>query len=201
MYLSDTWIIGLPKSLSNLHNLQILKLGCYVISKLLDGLGNIMNLNLRYLDTMQTPPKDMLKGINKLKISIFLKWLVIGRDQGAKIEALWKRPNLHNTTWISILENIATCSEAFEVRSMEYNNIYYLYFQWSLDSYHFVNSWKKIVDNMTNLNLNSYLICCMLPSLRQLSSLKRQNIERFDGLETTAINIKMILLWPYPFHL
>ncbi|XP_061361281.1 putative disease resistance RPP13-like protein 1 [Gastrolobium bilobum] len=130
--LSYTGIKTLPGSLSNLHNLQTLKLRhCPQLIMLPSDMQNLVNL--RHLDIRGTVLKDMPRGMSKLKHLQLLSDFVVGEHEENGIKELGELSNLHGSLWISKLENVTSIGEAREARIMDKTHIENLILEWSSD--------------------------------------------------------------------
>ncbi|XP_020225721.1 putative disease resistance protein At3g14460 [Cajanus cajan] len=128
--LSKTSIQTLPESLSNLFNLQTLKLlECIKLTMLPSGMQNLENL--RHLDIRGTSLEVMPQGMSKLKHLQVLSYFVVGKQEENGIKELGELSNLHGSLWIRKLENITDGGEAGEARIMYKTHIKDLSLEWS----------------------------------------------------------------------
>ncbi|KAJ1437065.1 Virus X resistance protein-like, coiled-coil domain [Sesbania bispinosa] len=128
--LSNTSINTLPESLSNLYNLQTLKLfGCHKLTMLPSGMQNLVNL--RHLDIRGTCFKEMPQGLSKLKHLQLLSYFAVGKHEENGIKELGELSNLHGSLWIRKLESVTSSVEAGEARLMDKTHIKNLFLQWS----------------------------------------------------------------------
>ncbi|XP_057745639.1 putative disease resistance RPP13-like protein 1 [Arachis stenosperma] len=129
--LSDTPIVTLPESMSNLYNLQTLKLRkCRGLKKLPSKMQDLVNL--RHLDITATNLEEMPKGMSKLKKLQMLSDYIVGKHEENGIGELGELVNLQGSFRIEKLENVADSSEAWKARMVDKKYITHLRLSWSL---------------------------------------------------------------------
>ncbi|QHO25631.1 Putative disease resistance RPP13-like protein [Arachis hypogaea] len=128
--LSGTPIVTLPESMSNLYNLQTLKLReCGNLKKLPSKMQDLVNL--RHLDITKTKLEEMPKGMSKLKELQMLSYYIVGKHEENGIGELGELVNLRGSFSIEKLENVADSSEAWKARMVDKKYITHLYLWWS----------------------------------------------------------------------
>ncbi|KAJ1436930.1 Virus X resistance protein-like, coiled-coil domain [Sesbania bispinosa] len=131
--LSETSIKTLPESLSNLYNLQTLKLyRCKMLTMLPSGMQNLVNL--QHLNVIGTDLKRMPQGISKLKHLQILSEFVVCEHEENGMRELGELIKLHKSLCIRKLENITSSDEAQDARIMDKIHIEDLFLEWSLGS-------------------------------------------------------------------
>ncbi|XP_016184669.1 putative disease resistance RPP13-like protein 1 [Arachis ipaensis] len=168
-YLDLSWtdIVALPESLSNLYNLQTLKLlGCRKLKMLPVGMKDLVNL--RHLDIRVTQLREMPKGMSKLKNLQFLSDYVVGKREENKITELGALANLQQSISICELENVVNGSEALMARMSDKDGIDSMMLGWSFDE----------VDEDT---VDSKMERDILDKLRPHTNLKQLQIKGYRG--------------------
>ncbi|RYR70728.1 hypothetical protein Ahy_A02g005040 isoform C [Arachis hypogaea] len=128
--LSGQPVMMLPESLSNLYNLQTLKLrDCSNLKKLPTNMQDLVNLC--HLDIHGTDLEDMPKGMNKLKDLQFLSDYVVGKHEENGIGELGELANLHGTFYVQKLENVISSVAASNARMDEKIHLNDLSLKWS----------------------------------------------------------------------
>ncbi|KAL1369267.1 hypothetical protein AAHE18_02G183700 [Arachis hypogaea] len=128
--LSGTPIVTLPESMSNLYNLQTLKLRrCRGLKKLPSNMQNLVNL--RHLDIKGTDLKEMPKNMSKLKDLQFLSFYIVGKHEENGLGELGELTHLHGSLRIEKLENVKNSGEASNARMDEKIHLNALYLEWS----------------------------------------------------------------------
>ncbi|MED6145275.1 hypothetical protein PIB30_023515 [Stylosanthes scabra] len=128
--LSYTSIVTLPESMSNLYNLQTLKLsGCEGLKKLPSKMQDMVNL--RHLHIEETNLVEMPKGMSKLKDLQILSCYVVGKHEENGIAELGELVNLRGSIGIEKLENVVNSGEAWKARMVDKKYISRLFLEWS----------------------------------------------------------------------
>ncbi|MED6215153.1 hypothetical protein PIB30_110620, partial [Stylosanthes scabra] len=128
--LSGTRIMTLPESVSNLYNLQTLKLsGCAGLKKLPSKMQDLVNL--RHLDIEKTNLEEMPKGMSKLKDLQILDYYIVGKHAENGIGELGELVNLQGSFRIGKLENVVNSGEAWKARLVDKKYISDLWLEWS----------------------------------------------------------------------
>ncbi|KAG8646233.1 putative disease resistance protein At3g14460 [Manihot esculenta] len=109
--LSYTNVKRLPKSFSDLHNLQTLKLYmCMELVELNAGIGNLtnlMHLDLRGTYNLQEMPREIANLTNLQTLSKF----IVGKGNGLGIKELMKFPHLEGKLQIEGLHNVVNIQD------------------------------------------------------------------------------------------
>ncbi|XP_020991699.1 putative disease resistance RPP13-like protein 1 isoform X1 [Arachis duranensis] len=164
--LSGQPVMMLPESLSNLYNLQTLKLrDCSNLKKLPTNMQDLVNL--RHLDIHGTDLEDMPKGMNKLKDLQFLSDYVVGKHEENGIGELGELANLHGTFYVQKLENVISSVAASNARMDEKIHLNDLSLKWSSGED------SDIDDSQVEKDV--------LDKLRPHKGLKKLKIEGFRG--------------------
>ncbi|MED6132147.1 hypothetical protein PIB30_016569 [Stylosanthes scabra] len=128
--LSQTSVITLPESLSNLYNLQTLKLeNCFKLKRLPSRMQDLVNL--RHLGIKGTPIEEMPKGMSKLKDLQFLSNYRVGKHEENGIGELGELAHLHGSLCIENLENVNNSGEASNAKMDEKTHLNILQLSWS----------------------------------------------------------------------
>ena len=105
--LADTKIASLPKSITDLINLQIMILrNCSELSELFPSMGKL--ISLRHLDIKGIKPigEIMPSGMQELKYLETLSNFIVGKDSGSHLKELKNLKLLCGELCISQLENV-----------------------------------------------------------------------------------------------
>ncbi|GKV46843.1 hypothetical protein SLEP1_g53804 [Rubroshorea leprosula] len=157
--ISGSAIERLPKSVSELYNLQTLRFtGCNSLEKLPSGIENLVNLRHIYFDDERHVPIS----IGRLTSLQTLPLFVVGSEKGRRIEELKSLNQLRGKLKICKLELVSQ-SEAREARLEDKGELIELQFVWSEDR---ANSDKDMV---------------VLEGLQPHSNLKSLTIEKYRG--------------------
>ncbi|RYR70666.1 hypothetical protein Ahy_A02g004992 [Arachis hypogaea] len=128
--LSGTPSVTLPESMSNLYNLQTLKLSwCRRLKKLPSKMQDLVNL--RHLDITETNLEEMPKGMSKLKELQKLSDYIVGKHEENGIGELGEHVHLQGKFCIKKLENVVDSSEAWKARMVDKKYITHLWLEWS----------------------------------------------------------------------
>ncbi|KAG7942199.1 hypothetical protein I3843_16G088400 [Carya illinoinensis] len=121
----------LPKSITNLYNLQTLLLkNCFHLKKLPSMFRNLVNLrhlNIAGADSLEGMPMQ----IGKLTCLQTLSNLVMGKDSCSGIKELGPLKHLRGTLCISRLENVIESKDAKDAELIKKTKISALWLEWS----------------------------------------------------------------------
>ncbi|XP_060669586.1 putative disease resistance protein At3g14460 isoform X3 [Ziziphus jujuba] len=210
--LSNTLIRRLPKSVTRLYNLQILKLSrCQKLFHLPNDMHRLINLRHLYIDGCCNM-KEMPRQIGRLKSLQTLTTFIVGQD-GAKIGELVELSELRGNLCLQNLENVADGDDASKARLVNKNKLEEVTFSWSGDTKEpqhdkgvleellsgtelkrlniigyrgvkFPNCFQNpnTISNIVSIKLEGCKYCQSLPALGELPSLKTLYIKQLDGI-------------------
>uniref|UniRef100_A0A2N9J2G1 R13L1/DRL21-like LRR repeat region domain-containing protein n=1 Tax=Fagus sylvatica TaxID=28930 RepID=A0A2N9J2G1_FAGSY len=134
LYVADTNIIALPKSLTKLYNLQTLRIkNCNLLKELPKDLSNLINLRHIYIDHkfINGTPKDIGQLISLQTLPFF----TVNPDAGCSLEELGHLNQLSRELDIYNLEHVRDNVEAKSANLAKNAKIYKLGFHWGVDVY------------------------------------------------------------------
>uniref|UniRef100_A0A2N9IEA5 AAA+ ATPase domain-containing protein n=1 Tax=Fagus sylvatica TaxID=28930 RepID=A0A2N9IEA5_FAGSY len=134
LYIADTYIEALPKSLTKLYNLQTLRIkNCNLLKELPKDLSNLINLRHIYIDhnLINRTPKD----IGRLTSLQTLPFFTVNPDAGCSLEELGPLNQLSRELDIYNLECVRDNVEAKNANLAKNAKIYKLGFHWDVNVY------------------------------------------------------------------
>uniref|UniRef100_A0A7N2MTY1 Uncharacterized protein n=1 Tax=Quercus lobata TaxID=97700 RepID=A0A7N2MTY1_QUELO len=132
LHISHTEIEELPNSITNLYNLQTLRIeDCLSLEDLPKDLSNLINLRHIYINHYEITrlPKDMGRLTSLQTLSFF----IVNSDAGCRIEELGSLNQLRGGLDIYNLEHVRDIEEAISAKIAENTKIYKLGFHWNVD--------------------------------------------------------------------
>ncbi|KAJ9182444.1 hypothetical protein P3X46_006439 [Hevea brasiliensis] len=205
----------LPSTLSNLYNLQTLKLDhCRCLQRLPGGLGKL--INLRHLNLKETDCLSFLpQGIGRLSnLRTLCKFIVSETKEGCNIAGLKNLNHLRGHLEISGLEKVVDAGKAIEadlinkqlrsldlvfsfgVKEVMENVIEALQPHPNLEALQVYEyggsifpSWITLLTKLKDLRLLSCVNCPQLPPLGKLPSLEKLLIGHFNNLKSVGVEL------------
>uniref|UniRef100_A0A2N9IEN7 R13L1/DRL21-like LRR repeat region domain-containing protein n=1 Tax=Fagus sylvatica TaxID=28930 RepID=A0A2N9IEN7_FAGSY len=171
LYIADTNIKALPKSLTKLYNLQTLRIkNCNLLKELPKDLSNLINLRHIYIDhnLINRTPKD----IGRLTSLQTLSYFVVNPDAGCSLEELGRLNQLSGELDIYNLEHVRDNVEAKSANLAKNAKIYKLGFHWRADEDDYDISDEELED------INDEEV---LEGLQPHQNLKSLTIEGYKG--------------------
>ncbi|GKV47483.1 hypothetical protein SLEP1_g54385 [Rubroshorea leprosula] len=157
--ISETYVRTVPKSFSELYNLQTSKfVNCYELEKLPNGMANLINLRHIY----SSRPRDI--SIMQLTSLRTLSHFAVGTKKGCQIEHLGWLSQLEGKLEISKLEYVRSKLEASKANLKEKTKLHQLKLCWS---------YERAVNN----NNDEGVLECFQPH----SNLKSLTIDGYKG--------------------
>ncbi|CAL5420526.1 unnamed protein product [Camellia sinensis] len=171
---------SMSKSISNFSHLRYLDMSYFDIEILPESISNLQNLQtlkLRHSPRLRKLPKCMkhMRNLTYLDITGRLSTFIVGQDEGYQIGEL-KELNLGGTLSIEALENVRNSEDAKKANLKEKRDLISLELYWSKSNEE--NTPKNVEEVLENCER-----CEHLSPLGKLQSLKILKIERMCSLK------------------